>query len=95
MYTHPSIYERNSFDENSKVKIRKTKMEFPLISMYKILTGFRLQKKSSNIFFTYFRILYNHKNNNSITFYDSYYPFNPANHYWSVKWNIYIVQHLM
>jgi hypothetical protein len=48
-------------------------MKFPLISMYKILTGSRLPQKPLNIFPTYVRILYNHNNNNnSITFYDTY-----------------------
>jgi hypothetical protein len=30
-----------------------------------------------------------------MTFYDSYYLFNPVKHYWSVKSNIYIVQQLL
>jgi hypothetical protein len=68
-YTHPPIYESNSFDENvRKVKILKSKIKFPLISMWKILTGFRRPEKLPNIFPTFVRILYNHKNKNSITF---------------------------
>jgi hypothetical protein len=50
-----------------KVKIHKSKMIFPLISMLKILTGSQLPEKSPNIF-PHVRILYNHKNNNSNTF---------------------------
>jgi hypothetical protein len=68
-----------------KVKIRKSKMKFPSIPIKKILTGSRLPEKSPNTFPTYVRILYNHKSKNSITFYDSFYLFNPVKHYWSVK----------
>jgi hypothetical protein len=78
-----------------KVKIRKTKIKFPLISIQKILTGSRLPEKSLSIFPTHVTILYKHKNKDSVTFYDSYYPFNPVKHYWSVKSNVYTVQQLL
>jgi hypothetical protein len=42
-------------------------------------------EKIAQYFSTYVRILYNHKNKNSITFYDSYYLFKPVKPYLSVK----------
>jgi hypothetical protein len=49
-----------------KVKIHKSKMKFPLISVLKIVTGSWLPEESSSIFPTYITILYSHKNMNSI-----------------------------
>jgi hypothetical protein len=71
-----------------KVKIHKWKKKFNV----KTLTGSRFSEKSPNIFPTYVRILYNLKNKNNVTFYDSYYIFNPVKPYWSVKSNVYIAQ---
>jgi hypothetical protein len=77
-----------------KMKIRKSKMKFLLISMYEILTGSRLQEKSP-IFPTYVRILYSHKNKTLLLLYGNYYLFNPVKPYWSVKSSVYIVQQLL
>jgi hypothetical protein len=44
-----------------KVKIRKSKMKFPLISMWNVSTGSRLQKESPNIFPTHIEYYYKEK----------------------------------
>jgi hypothetical protein len=64
-----------------KGKIHKSKLKFPLISIEKIVAGSRLPEKLPIIFPTYVRKLYNHKNTNSITFYDSYFIFNRVKKY--------------
>jgi hypothetical protein len=51
-----------------KVKIRKSKMKFPFISIQKILTGPRFPEKNHRIFYPHVIILYSHKNKNIITF---------------------------
>jgi hypothetical protein len=77
-----------------KVKIRKLKMKFPLILMYKILTGFWLPEKSTNIFPTYVKH-YTIITIRTVLVSCDYYLFNPVKHYWSVRSNAYIVQQLL
>lgn len=75
------------------MKICKSEMKFLFFSMENILTGSQVPENSPKVLPTYVRILYNHKNKNSI-FCDSCCLFNPVKCYWSVKSDVYIMQQI-